>query len=70
MRSRLVDVSLLKKTKLWDGSLEQQAFKFVGVTLDNVRAKIAQLERCDDLTTNEKEYLSALKETYRWNGGG
>lgn len=59
----LVDCSELKKCKLWPGSFEEYEFKTFGLRRKYVRDKISRLERCDDLTEGEAEYLVTLKRS-------
>lgn len=64
LSGRIVSVARLKGCRLWDGSSEQQDFKFCGgLSLERVEKKVASLERCDDRTPAEEEYLAALRQT-------
>jgi hypothetical protein len=58
----LVNARRLKTAKLWPGSLEEQEFNHGGLTVASVRARITKLERCDDLTTDERTYLALLRD--------
>lgn len=58
----LINCSLLKNSKLWQGSAEQFDFEHRGVTVGDALERIAKLERCDDRTLHEDEYLFLLKQ--------
>lgn len=60
---KLRDVSKLEKCALWQGCMLQIAHRYGGVTIDEVEKRIVQMERCGDLTKEEKALLLALKQT-------
>ena len=55
----------LTSCDLWAGSMLSLHAKFGTLTLAHLKDKIAKLERCDDLTRAEKEFLAALKAEAR-----
>lgn len=59
----IVSVEHLAKCRLWPGSAEETSARFGGLRYKQVVDKISRLERCDDLTDNEKAYLEALYRT-------
>jgi hypothetical protein len=62
MTDRLVNITPLRKCRLWSGSIEQWEFlNGGGLYASSVQHKIEQLERCDDRTEGEEEYLAALR---------
>jgi len=63
---RLVSIKLLRKCVLWEGSILQSHFlNGDGLHESQVQDRIMRLERCDDRTPLEEEYLTALRETLK-----
>jgi hypothetical protein len=60
-----VDPKHLQTCRLWEGSNEQISHKYGGLSSSAVLDKIKRLERCDDRTPEENEYLRALKATLK-----
>lgn len=53
----------LRDCKLWSGSNTlKYEFDHFGLTVASVDEAIAAKKRCDDLTSDEMEYLGALEE--------
>lgn len=50
-----------RKAKLWSGSELQAMHTYVGVSRDYLVKRIQMKEDCDDLTKDEKDFLSAMK---------
>jgi hypothetical protein len=63
---RILSSRFLKLCKLWPDSMEFLNFKYRGgITSSQVKVKIAAMERADDRTPCENEYLDALKRTLK-----
>lgn len=68
--ARLVDVTLLKACELWAGSVLHTMFEWGGgVRNEDIEQEIRKWDFVDDMTSWEKEWLAALKDTYEGNIG-
>lgn len=53
----------LKKCALWEGSDLHTDFRYSGIGYEKVVRDIARMEKLDDLTPNEVQWLEALRRT-------
>lgn len=58
-----VDPVLLQKCVLWPGSMLQLDDQYGGITVERLEATAASLEKADDRTKNEDEWLRAINAT-------
>jgi len=61
MAVKMMSLVESRKAKLWSGSELQTMHAFVGVSRDYLVKRIQKKESCDDLTRDEKDFLSAMK---------
>lgn len=60
-----IDAFLLKKCVLWPGSLIQQEHQHGDIQLDHLRDIVVRLEKADNRSKHENEWLQAIKATIK-----